>query len=142
MPRPSICPAPPRSRPRPVGHPKWSPTPASTNPRRPASGALGLAGGTPAPGAGSLLAHSAALAAVAAAAAASACAAPQSPDSVRPGRGRAPRAGLAGAALRAAADSRAGSARGLPGQGPGGGWAAGARALRGTASILLGRQAQ
>lgn len=112
--RPAPPDAPPRPgpAPRPAGHPEWSPTPAAANPRRPASGALGLARGPPAPGAGSLLVHSAALAAATAVAAAA-------PDSVRPGRGRAPRAGLAGAALRAAADSRAGSARGRPGPGPG-----------------------
>lgn len=68
-----------------------------------------MARGPPAPGAGSQLAHSAS------AAAAAAAAAHPLPDSVRPGAGREPPGRLMGAALRAVADSRAGSARGLAG---------------------------
>lgn len=67
-------------------------------------GAAGLARGAPASAAASQLAHSA-----------SAAAAHPLPDSVRPGAGREPPGRLMGAALRAVADSRAGSAPGLAG---------------------------
>lgn len=98
-----------------VAHVRFSQSPA-------AGGALTR--GPPAPGARSPVAHFAV-----------AAAAPQSLDSVRPDRGRSPPAGLANAALRAAADTGRGARGDCRGPDPGEGGAAGAGARRGTPSI-------